>query len=203
MIEINLLEKKKPFKFPIVLGIDLNEVKIKPLIIAYIIQILIDSNGSMIIGEQDQAILDQINQKNQELRSHKEFLQKNANLADLVLGFEKQIDRLKERERQVKTVIDLKTNPKNIISSISKIIPEDMWVDNLSIEGTGEIKILGGSISYRSVGEFITRANELEFFGGSILIRNSVTEEEMINGASVRVQKYTLEGKIVSYGVIE
>lgn len=203
MIEINLLEKKKPFRFPIILGIDLNEVKIKPLVIAYIIQILIDSNGSMIIGEQDQAILDQINQKNQELRSHKEFLQKNANLADLVLGFEKQIDRLKEREKQVKTVIDLKTNPKNIISSISKIIPEDMWVDNLTIEGTGEIKILGGSISYRSVGEFITRANELEFFGGSILIRNSVTEEEMINGTSLRVQKYTLEGKIVSYGVIE
>lgn len=203
MIEINLLEKKKPFKLPVVLGIDLNEVKIKPLVLAYVIQILVDSYGSVIIGEPSQVILDEISQKNIELKKHKDFLQKNANLADLVLGFEKQIERLKERERQVKTVIDLKTNPKNIISAISKIIPEDMWLDNLSIESNGEVKFSGGSISYRSVGEFITKANELEFFGGSILIRNSVTEEETINGNTIRVQKYSLEGKIVSYGIIE
>ena len=54
MIKLNLLEKKKPFLLPVVLGIDLNAVNLKMLGLAIAIyyvpgitnSILFDTNGS-------------------------------------------------------------------------------------------------------------------------------------------------------------
>lgn len=203
MIEINLLEKKKPFRLPVILGVDLNEVKIKPIVIAYIIQIVIDLYSPDFIKSDITALEEEFQRLSNELKVHKKYLTKNENLNELIAGFEKQIEKLKRREQEVKTVIDLKTNPKNIISAFTKIIPEDMWFDSITIDGQNDIKITGGSVSYRSVGEFMQKANELEFFNSSILIRNTLSEDESVSGKTVRVQKYSLEGKIYSFGVLE
>ncbi|EQC43343.1 PilN domain-containing protein [Bacteriovorax sp. Seq25_V] len=203
MIEINLLEKKKPFKLPVVLGVDLNEVNIKPIVIAYILTIIVDAYVRPAIGEDVTDLKMQLESLNAETKKIKTFLNKNKSLADMLTEFGKQIEKLKDREKQVKTIIDMRTNPKNIVSAITKIIPEDMWFDSFEINSKNEVKIEGGAISYRSVGEFITKANELEFFGGSILIRNSVTKEITINSSEYRVQSYSLEGKVTSFGVLE
>jgi len=203
MIEINLLEKRKPFKLPVVLGVDLNEVNIKPIVIAYLLTIIIDAYVRPAIGGDLEVLKNQLETLNSQNRGIKSFLNKNKSLADMLLEFGKQIEKLKDREKQVKTIIDLRTNPKNIVSAITKIIPEDMWFDSFEINQKNDVKIEGGAISYRSVGEFITKANELEFFGGSILIRNSVTKEITINSSQYRVQSYTLEGKVTSYGALE
>ena len=202
MIEINLLEKKKPIRLPVVVGIDLNEVSIKPLVFAYIFKLCVDWFVIPNIGS-DVADLE-IKQKGlqQQARKIQKALKKNKSLNKKLELFERQILKLKQREAQVEQVLKQKTNPKNIVTALSKIVPDDLWFNEITINKQQRLKIDGGAISYRSVGELISKANELEFFGGSIIIKDSQTEEEKIFGDTYRLQKFKIEGDISSYGVL-
>lgn len=202
MIEINLLEKKKQFRLPVVLGIDLNEVNWKPLVFAYVVQFVVTS---FILPEFDfglKEMQDKVVPLKNELRKIQRDVRKNKGLTELLAAFEEQIARLKQREKEVEAVMQLKTNPKNVLSGITKIIPEDLWLDKLTIGSDKKIYMEGAAISYKSVGEFIIKSNELEFFNSTITIKDSTTEETKLYGTSYRLQKFKLEGAVSSFGVL-
>ncbi|WP_034720378.1 PilN domain-containing protein, partial [Bacteriovorax sp. DB6_IX] len=69
----------------------------------------------------------------------------------LLTAFDQQIKKLKTRELQVEQVLKQKTNPKNILSALSKIVPEDLWFDKMSINKEKRLFLEGGAVSYRSV----------------------------------------------------
>jgi hypothetical protein len=203
MIEIDLLEKKKPVRLPTVAGIDLNEVSLRPLILAYIVKICVDSFILPGIGSN----IEDLQLKSTSLAKRQRKLQaeqkKNRNIKDLLSAFDKQIAKLKLRETQVEKVLKQKSNPKNILAALSKIVPEDLWFNNLKIDKSKKLFLDGGAVSYRSVGELISKSNELEFFNGAIIIKDSTTEEKKHFGQTYRLQKFTIEGAIQSFGVFE
>lgn len=203
MIEINLLEKKKPLRLPVVAGVDLNEVSFKPLVAAYILKLCVDWFVVPNIGGDISDLKIKLKGLQQQQRKIQADLKKNANLKEMLAAFDKQIAKLKRREAQVEQVLKQKTNPKNILAAISKIVPDDLWLDNLSIDTSGKMFVEGGAVSYRSVGELISKANELEFFGGSIVIKDSLTEEKKVYGNTYRLQKFKIEGVIDSFGELE
>lgn len=203
MIEINLLEKKKPIRLPVVAGIDLNNMSWKPLILAYIVKICVDTFVIPEIGSN----IDQLERESAALSKRQRALQtqikKDRNVKELLTAFDQQIKKLKTRELQVEQVLKQKTNPKNILSALSKIVPEDLWFDKMSINKDKRLFLEGGAVSYRSVGELISKSNELEFFNGAIVIKDSITEEKKHFGQTYRLQKFSIEGDIQSFGVFE
>jgi Tfp pilus assembly protein PilN len=203
MININLLEKKKPLRLPVVLGLDLNEVKIRPIIAVYIFSQIVEMFFIPTIGEG----IEELEKANAKLMKKQRALRKeiknNSQHNELLLEYEKQINKLKEREVQVESIIKQKTNPKNILLALTKVIPETVWINSLVIDKNKKLTVEGASLKYSGLNKFVRKSNELEFFGGSFVTVDSKTSEEEVSGRKFRLQVFKAEAKISSYGNLE
>jgi Tfp pilus assembly protein PilN len=203
MIKINLLEKKKPFRLPVVMGVDLNEVKIKPLIATYLLSLVVDAYVTPTFTEGIDAIQAENTKLNKELKKHKREVGQNSQHNQLLQEYEKQITKLKDREVQVAAIIEQKTNPKNILLAISKITPEGLWLDSLSISEGSKITIQGSALKFNDIKRFVKKANELAFFGGTVVTQDVKPDKAKVNGREFRLQKFSIEATISSYGNLE
>jgi len=151
MIELNLLEKKRPLRLPVVLGVDLNDLNFKmigiALFIYYVPDIFIHTYFEDQINGQ-QEIVNQLNEQNLKLKKE---IGKNANIKSQLDAYNKQVDKLKSRSTQVDEILKIRTNPKKILEKIARSIPEDLWIDSLKITDTKDIVIQGGSYTPRSL----------------------------------------------------
>ena len=96
MIEINLLNKKKGIELPVVLGIDLNLVNWKLLIVAYV---LTYTPGWFLTPEFEkkiQLIDTEIKVLQKKLKKAKKEVGKNTNVEEQLLAFNRQIQKLKK-----------------------------------------------------------------------------------------------------------
>ncbi len=199
MIEINLIEQKKKFKAPVVLGIDLGKLPLKKIIISYIVASypisFIEDHFKSELAE-DEKEVQALNKKFQDLRRE---IKKNENIKGQLLAFNEQIDRLKTRSEQVDKIIKSKTNPRFVLEKIARTTPENVWFDGLVINDENEIDITGGTDSYTSIGEFIVNLNDSPYFARTLQLSDSKTEEENFSGAVYRVEKFSIKGKIEVY----
>ena len=199
MIEINLLEKKNTFKAPVVLGIDLGKLPWKSIIISYLVAtypmgyLQEHFQGQQTAKKQEADVL------NKRLRRLKRDLKKNQGIKDQLTAFNRQIDRLKERSEQVDKIIELKTNPRYLLEKVARATPEDLWFNEINVNDQDEITIKGASESYRSIGLFIAKANESAFFGKSLQLKDSKTEEVEEKGVTFRQESFVIQGKISLY----
>ena len=60
---------------------------------------------------------------------------------------------------------------------MGRTITEDVWINKLLIDESDNIKFEGESTNYKSIGEFITKANEAAYFGSSLNLKDSKTED--------------------------
>lgn len=199
MIEINLLEKKKSFKAPVVLGIDFAKLPWKSCIASY----LIITYPMDYIKE---AFKEMQSEKNQEviaLRNRlgklKRELRKNRGVKEQLQAFNKQIEKLKKRSDQVDKIIGLKTNPRYLLEKVARSTPEDLWFDELVINDKDELMIKGASESYASIGVFIAKANDSGYFGKSLQLKDSKTEEIKERNITLRQESFTVQGKVSVY----
>lgn len=199
MIELNLLEKKEPFRMPIVLGIDLNELNLIMLMISVLIWIIpmivvesrIESDKSV-----DTVELEQINKQ---LDTLKKYISKNAQIKEMLKAYQEQLERLKSRSSQVDEILKSKTNPKKILEKIARSVPDDLWFNELKITSSDEIQISGGSYSSRSLGELITLMNDSPYFSGTITPSKQENKQETLDGVLTNYDVFELRGKIKSY----
>ena len=200
MIEINLLNKKKGIELPVVLGIDLNQVNWKLLIIAYV---LTYTPGWFLTPEFEkkiQLIDTEIKVLQKKLKKAKKEAGKNTNVEEQLLAFNRQIQKLKKRSSQVEKIIQEKTNPRKLLERIARDVPSDMWFEDIIISSQNTVEINGASESYKSIGDFIISANESQFFGKSLILTSSNTKtENMPNGIERRVEKFNIKGNIRAY----
>lgn len=200
MIEINLLEKKKSFKAPVVLGVDVGKLPWIPIII------------SLVLAEYPLEFLKEEFQKEQEAKNQevalvrnqlnklKADLRKNQGVKDQLSAFNRQIEKLKERSEQVDKIIKQRTNPRYLLEKIARSTPDDLWFDQLLINDKDEITITGGSYSYTSIGDFIIDANNSPYFGKTLVLKESKTEESQENGVPTRRQEtFVISGNISVY----
>jgi Tfp pilus assembly protein PilN len=200
MIEINLLNKKKGIELPVVLGIDLNQVNWKLLIIAYVITYTPGWFLTPEFEKEIQVIDAEIKVLQKKLKKAKKEVGKNTNIEEQLLAFNRQIQKLKKRSSQVEKIIQEKTNPRKLLERIARDIPSDMWIEDIIITRQNTVEINGASESYKSIGDFIISANESQFFGKSLILTSSNTKtEEMPNGIERRVEKFNIKGNIRAY----
>ena len=199
MIELNLLEKKHPFRLPSILGMDLNSLNFKMIGIAififYIPEIFVRAHFDDKL-KQEQDILTQIT--NQNAKTMQE-ISKNSNTRAQLEAYNNQVQKLKERSKQVDEILKIRTNPKKILEKIARSIPEDLWFDQLTINENKDITILGGSYSPRSIGEFITVINDSPFFANSITPTRQENKQEALDGVAGNYELFELKGKIKNY----
>lgn len=199
MIEINLLEQKKQFKMPSVLGIDFSAINIKMLAFAiafaYVPEIVIVNH----FETENKLIDEELKKENKTLKKLREDLKGNGKIKDQLQAFSRQIVKLKKRSEQVDRIIKQKTNPKKILEKIARSTPEELWFTNLAIGEDKSFLIEGGANSYKSIGNFISVANNAVFFGASLTMADSKTKTEKIGTRESRIETFTIKGTILTF----
>jgi Fimbrial assembly protein (PilN) len=200
MIKINLLAQKKPFKLPVVLGFDLNQINLKMVIASYIIY-QVGFNFLNAKWEADSlAVKTETEQLEAQLRSLKKENKGNESVKAMLEAFGKQVESLSARSNQVEEVLKMKKNPMELLERLARSLSEDIWFNTLKIGVDDKILITGNSISYKSIGDFINASNESKFFGKTLGLSNSETKEETFDEQKVRLETFIIEGKITDYG---
>lgn len=199
MIEINLLEKKKGFKAPVVLGMDVAKLPWKSIIVSYLIATypmdFLREEFKAMQAEKDQEVIALRNR----LGKLKRELRGNKGIKEQLQAFNKQIEKLKSRSEQVDKIIGLKTNPRYLLEQIARATPEDLWFDELILKDNNELIINGASESYKSIGIFIAKANDSAYFGKSLQLKDSKTKEVQERGVTLRQENFVIQGKVSVY----
>jgi Tfp pilus assembly protein PilN len=199
MIEINLIEQKKQFKMPPVLGIDFSTISFKMLIFAILFAYVPESFLNSYYESEGLKLDEEIKQENLILKKIRKELKGNGQIKDQLLAFNRQIKRLKKRSQQVDQIIKQKTNPKKILEKIARSVPEELWFTTLSIGEDKSFMIQGGANSYKSIGNFISVANSSVFFGASLVMAESKTETEKVGTRETRIETFSIKGSIITF----
>ncbi|MFT6068840.1 MAG: Tfp pilus assembly protein PilN [Bacteriovoracaceae bacterium] len=199
MIEINLLEQKKQFKMPSVLGIDFSTVNIKMLIFAILFAYIPEIFLENYYKSENIKLDEELKAENVTLKKLRKDLKGNEKIKDQLLAFSRQVEKLKKRSEQVDRIIKQKTNPKKILEKIARSVPEDLWFTKMSIGEDKSFVIEGGANSYKSIGNFISVANNAVFFGSSLSMADSKTETEKVGTRENRIETFTIKGKVLTF----
>ncbi len=199
MIELNLLEKKQPLKLPVVLGVDLNVLNFKMLIIAAILFYVPEIYLKSYLEEQIAGETTNLQQMTEESLKITSEISKDSNVKTQLEAYNAQVEKLKSRSSQVDEILKIKTNPKKILEKIARSIPEDLWFDKLSINYDKELLISGGAFSARDIGDFITIVNDSPFFGNSITPTKQENKKEMMDGVNTNYEYFEIKGKIKNF----
>lgn len=199
MIEINLLEKKRSFKAPVILGVDFAEVNWKPLVVAGILYYYVPDFVNEYFVKERSVIENQVKELEKQNREFRKQLKKNQNIKDKLGAFNKQIARLKERSKFVDRIIQERTNPRHVLEKVARSTPNNVWFEELSITEEKEIIISGSSTDYKSIGDFIVEANDSPFFNKSLQLSDSKTIKEEGENSEIRLETFSIKGNIAVY----
>ncbi|RLA64983.1 MAG: hypothetical protein DRQ88_10060 [Epsilonproteobacteria bacterium] len=200
MIKINLIPQRKPFRLPVVLGMDLALINLKAVILVFI---LYKGSFGYLTAEwkkQYQKENIRVRKLQKKLKNLKKETRGNESIKAMLDAFDKQVGNLKERTGQVERVINMKNNPKMLLERLARDIPGDVWFEKLEVSPDHKISIHGRSSSYKSIGNFITSANNSAFFGKTLGLISSDTKNKKLDGQQVRIENFRVEGKIIDYG---
>lgn len=200
MIKINLLEEKKKMKLPVVMGIDLADINFKAIIIIYLLGSFGESYNKNYWSEKMAHSQKEIQKLQKEFKVLRKEIRGNEGIKAKLQAYIKHIDVLKSKSKKVGEVIRLRTNPKKLLEKMARAIPEDLWITSLKIDSKKKVKIEGNSTTYKSIGNFLTKANDTTYFGKSLGLLDSKTNEVNIDGEKVRVESFKVEGRVNSYG---
>ncbi|MBG08543.1 MAG: hypothetical protein CME68_07275 [Halobacteriovoraceae bacterium] len=199
MIKINLIEQKKPFKMPIVLGVDLSIMNLRLIIAAIVVSYMPEIFLYPDWQEQRANKESKIKSLNVRLRKIKRKIRKNSKAKLELEAFNLQVDKLKKRRSYVTQIVNLRSNPKKLLERLARDTPTDLWFEYLSIDRAKKIIISGSAFSYKDIGDFIISANESQFFGKTLSLTDSETKKENIQGSLINLEKYKIEGQVQKF----
>jgi len=199
MIKINLIEQKKPFKMPVVLGVDLSMINIRlivaAIVVSYMPEIFLYPDWDNQRGLKE----NKIKSLSVKLRKIKRKIRKNSKAKLELEAFNLQVEKLKKRRNYVTQIVNLRSNPKKLLERLARDTPTDLWFEYLKIDREKKITISGSAFSYKDIGDFIISANESQFFGKTLSLTDSETKKEKIQGSLINLEKYKIEGSVQNF----
>jgi Tfp pilus assembly protein PilN len=177
MIKINLTTTQKKTDLSNVGGFDFTKLKFKAVGLALFL-IYIPDFFLVPMWEED------MNTKQAELQTLQGEVNSLKRKVSKSATYEKQIRELKAQEENlvkkltaVKEAISLKRNPSNLLLYISKNMPSELWIKELSIDRQ-TMMIKGEALSYSSVGNFVANLKSSVFIkDANIKSTNSIVRE--------------------------
>lgn len=199
MIKLNLLDRKKAAGLPTVLGMDLNKVNLKAVIISLVVLVLPPHVIDYIYVEKINTINQNLASLNAQSEIIKKEIESNEEVRTQLESYKAQVKKLEMRSRQVDEILQFKSNPKKVLEKVARSIPDDVWIESLSIDKAHDFSLKGGADSARSIGEFITIVNDSPYFGGTLTpTRQENVREDSPNGVS-SYESFELRGRIINY----
>ncbi len=199
MIKINLVEKKKTFIAPVVLGFDFSNFPIKLVILALLAtQIPLNFFESYLVGVgvEAQVATESLRKEQKELKKQ---IKKNKKISERLSTFNVKLETLKKRGEQVDLIIKTRTNPRHLLEKIARLAPEKLWLNKLTISENRMIQIEGAADTYRSIGTLIKGLNETAFFNKGLQLKDSKTVTEEVGRYKYRTESFVIEGKINAF----
>lgn len=177
MIKINLTTTQKQADLSNVGGFDFTKLKFKAVGLA-IFLIYVPDFFLIPMWEESLATKDSELQALQaEVNSLKRKVAQSATYEKQIRELKAQEENLVKKLTAVKEAISLKRNPSNLLLYISKNMPSELWIKELSIERQ-TMMIKGEALSYSSVGNFVANLKSSVFIkDANIKSTNSVVRE--------------------------
>ncbi len=201
MIEINLIQRKKKRQTTVVAGIDLSKLNLKMLVVAFVLYFAQDSYLPDYFSGLQNEVDTQIQTLNAEKSKIRRELKKHENIKEKLKLYERRRRELKRRSSYVDQILKTRTNPRKVLERLARSVPDDMWFESIMINPQKEILIKGKAEAYKSIGDFLTMANESAFFGKSLTLSDAGTksEDEVLYGKKKRIEVFEVKGKIETF----
>ena len=198
MIRVNLVPKKEDgFSGISALGVDLSQVNIKLVLLAIVLfygaKIPFDLYAKGVLREKDQEKVVLEKEKNTLQKKVDQYKEIEKQIQEIVAQGEK----LQERKKIIENRLQSRKSPVRIMIYIAKNIPNDVWIEKLSISDD-KINIEGETPAYKSISAFIEGLkNSVYFVGESLKFDGATTNIDKKTG--MRTEKFKISGKVARY----
>lgn len=174
MIKINLSNSKKQVDISNIGGFDFTKMKIKAVILVAVL-IYVPDFTILTMWEKEQEDTNQIIQtKQMELTRLKKKVTDSQNMEKQILELKAQEENLGKKLTAVKQAISEKRNPASLLLYIAKNVPDELWINNLTIEDN-RMTIKGEAYDYTSIGNFMSNLKSSVFISeANIANTNSI-----------------------------
>lgn len=195
MIKINLKQSDKG-KSSFLAGIDITRVNLKLVLLFSLLSLLLDIFISPFLS----SSRDELNAQVASLKKQdQDYVKKLGSLKQL----EEELINLKEEEQNmlsrisvVQQVISIRNNPMKIMYYIAQNIPEDVWINELIIDGNSMI-IKGNAVEYKSIGSFLDNLKRSIFFDQQVNLEDYKTVQ--LADAKTRVEEFKINAKVARF----
>ena len=123
MIELNLLGEKKPFRMPIVLGVDLSAINFVGMLVAIAFAYIPEMFIKSYYEDQMKGIEKLVVVERGKLKKLTARVRQNQGLKKKLDRFNKRIEELRVKEKQVQSILQTRKNPFNMLLFLAKNIP--------------------------------------------------------------------------------
>lgn len=177
MIKINLTAAQKQVDISNLGGFDLTKLKFKAVILVIILIYVPDFFLIPMWEESFNTRQGELQALQTEANKLKRQVSKSAVYEKQIRELKAQEDNLTQKLTAVKEAISLKRNPASLLLYISKNMPAELWIKELTIQQTA-MNIKGEALNYTSVGNFVNNLKSSVFIkDASIKGTNSVVRE--------------------------
>jgi Tfp pilus assembly protein PilN len=177
MIKINLTAAQKQVDISNLGGFDFTKLKFKAVILVILLIYIPDFFLVPMWEETYNTRQGDLQALQTEANKLKRQVSKSAVYEKQIRELKAQEDNLTQKLTAVKEAISLKRNPASLLLYISKNMPAELWIKELTIQQTA-MNIKGEALNYTSVGNFVNNLKSSVFIkDASIKGTNSVVRE--------------------------
>jgi Tfp pilus assembly protein PilN len=177
MIKINLTASAKQADLSNVGGFDFTKLKIKAMGLAVLLIYVPDFFLTPMWEESYSTKEGELSALQTQVNSFKRKVAQSATYEKQIRELKAQEENLVKKLTAVKQAISLKRNPSNLMLYISKNMPPELWIKELSIDQQTMV-IKGEALNYSSVGGFVANLKSSVFIkDANIKGTNSIVRE--------------------------
>jgi Tfp pilus assembly protein PilN len=196
MIEINLSPSKKSGSITDIAGLNLSLVNVKMLFIALLILFIPEGFLVDFYDSQIQENTNRVQKLNKELREVSNKVRGLANIQSQVDALNEQEQKLSQKLNAVKSIINKRSNPFQLLQYVTQNIPEEVWVTYISIN-ENNLLIKGHSKNWKSIGTFLENLKNSIFFSKQITYSRPEGASNVYRGQ--RVEVYEINATILRF----
>ncbi len=196
MIEINLSPSKKTGSITNVAGIDLSQINVKMMLIAFLFFFIPDGFLADYYDSQISEAKQTYTKLNSSFRKLSSKTRKMSNIQKQVNALDEQEKKLAKKLGAVKKIINKRVNPFLLLSYVAENIPEDVWVKSIQMTSQ-ELILRGYSSDWKSIGAFIENLKNSIFFTKQINYSRPSDIEGEYRGQ--RVEVFEIKADIVRF----
>jgi len=196
MIEINLSPSKKSGSIANIAGMDLSLVNVKMVFIALLILFIPEGFLVDFYDSQIQENNNRVQILNKDFREVSNKVRGLSNIQQQVDALKEQEEKLSQKLNAVKSIINKRSNPFQLLQYVTQNIPEDVWVTHISINDKN-LLIKGHSKNWKSIGAFLENLKNSIFFSKQITYSRPEGAPNEYRGQ--RVEVYEINATILRF----